>query len=76
MTRLRKFASDLLTWLNSIGSIVLAYALLNPSAGSDLLSLLPDKLKTPAALAIPALWFGVVQFAKVRAIKKGVGIAS
>jgi hypothetical protein len=70
VTRLRRILSDLLNWLNGLGSVVLAYALLNPSAGSDLINLLPDKLKTPVALMIPALWFGVVQYAKVKAIKK------
>jgi hypothetical protein len=44
--------------------------MLNPTAASDLLNLLPANLKTPAALMLPALWFGVVQFAKARAIKK------
>jgi hypothetical protein len=60
----------LVTKLNALGSLALAYALLNPSAASEMLNLLPPKLKTPAALAIPALWFLLVQFAKVRDMEK------
>lgn len=67
---MKRVLSDLLNWLNGIGSIVLAYALLNPTAGSDLIALLPDKLKTPVALMVPTLWFGVVQYGKMRALKK------
>lgn len=61
--------SFLLTKLNAIGSVLLAYALLNPTAANDLLNQLPPKLKIPAALAAPALWFVLVQYAKARAIK-------
>lgn len=71
----RRIASDLLNWLNGLGSVLLAYALVNPSAASDLLNLLPEKLKTPAALMAPALWFMLVQFAKARALKKAVASA-
>jgi hypothetical protein len=60
----------LLTKLNALGSILLAYALLNPTAASDLLNLLPASLKVPAALAMPAAWFVLVQYAKAKAIKK------
>ena len=67
---IRKALSDVLNWLNSIGSVLLAYALLNPTAGSDFLNLLPEKLKTPAALMLPTLWFCLVQYGKMRAIKK------
>lgn len=69
IAKLRASWRFLLTKLNALGSILLAYALLNPAAASDLLNLLPANLKTPAALVIPALWFGLVQYAKIRAIK-------
>lgn len=68
--RLREGWSYLLTKLNALGSILLAYALLNPSAASDLLNLLPPNMQTGAALAIPVLWFALVQYAKMKAIKK------
>lgn len=68
--KLREYWSYLLTKLNAVGSLVFAYALLNPSAASDLLNLLPPKLKTPVALAVPALWFMLVQYAKMKALKK------
>lgn len=68
---LRKTFTDLLNWLNGVGSVVLAYALLNPSAASDFLSVLPDRLKTPAALMLPTAWFLLVQYGKMRAIRKG-----
>lgn len=67
---MRKHLTDLLNWLNGLGSVLLAYAMLNPTAGSDLINLLPANLKTPAALMLPGAWFLFVQFAKARAIKK------
>lgn len=70
ISRVREYWSYLINKLNALGSILLAYALLNPTAASDLLNLLPPKLKTPFALAIPALWFCLVQYAKVKALKK------
>lgn len=70
IARLRKFLSSLLNNLNMLGSLLLAYALANPLAASELLSLLPKELKTGAVLGIPLVWFGLVQFAKARAIKK------
>jgi hypothetical protein len=73
--RLRRAFSELLNWLNGIGSILLVYALANPTAASDLMNQLPEKFKTPVALAAPAAWFCVVQFAKVRALKRGPGNA-
>jgi hypothetical protein len=68
--RLRKFFSSLLNNLNAIGSLLLAYALANPLAASEMLALLPPRLKAGAILAIPLVWFGLVQFAKARTIKK------
>lgn len=73
---MKRVLTDFLNWLNSIGSIVLAYALLNPNAAADFLNVLPPKLKTPAALGLPACWFLLVQVAKARSIKKGAGNAS
>lgn len=67
--RARKGWSFLLTKLNALGSILLAYALLNPNAATDLLSLLQPKFRTPVALMVPVLWFMLVQYAKARAIK-------
>jgi hypothetical protein len=69
LTKARSGWAFLLTKLNALGSVLLAYALLNPTAANDLLNLLPPKLKIPAALAAPALWFLLVQYAKARAIK-------
>jgi len=63
--------SFLVTKLNALGSILLAYALLNPDAANELLDVLPEKLRTPAALMIPAAWFLIVQYAKVRDLRKG-----
>jgi hypothetical protein len=73
--KLREGWSFLLTKLNALGSILLAYALLNPSAASELIAMLPEKLKTPVALAIPTLWFCLVQYGKMRAIKKAESAA-
>jgi hypothetical protein len=61
----------MLTKLNALGSILFAYALLNPDAASELLNLLPPSMKTPVAVALPVAWFALVQFAKARAIKAG-----
>jgi hypothetical protein len=73
--KIKEARGFLLTKLNAIGSILLAYALLNPTAANDLLNLLPEKLKVPAALGAPAAWFVLVQYAKARAIKKAVSDA-
>lgn len=70
--RLRHVLSDVLNWLNGIGSVLLAYALMNPTAASDLVNILPANLRTPAALAAPAAWFVFVQYAKARSLKKVV----
>jgi hypothetical protein len=69
--KVRNAWSYLLTKLNALGSILLAYALLNPDAANELLGVLPEKLRTPAALMIPAAWFLIVQYAKVRDLRKG-----
>jgi hypothetical protein len=68
--RAREGWSFLLTKLNALGSILLAYALLNPTAASELLNLLPAQWRTGAALVIPLAWFLLVQYAKARAIRK------
>jgi hypothetical protein len=68
--RCRKAWSFLLTKLNAAGSILLAYALLNPTAASDLLNLLPESLRKGVAVAIPVCWFLLVQWAKTKAIAK------
>jgi hypothetical protein len=67
---IRRAISDALNWLNGVGSIVLAYALLNPNAASELINLLPAKFHTPVALMLPAAWFMLVQYAKAKAITK------
>ena len=74
--RARRIAADLLNWLNGLGSVLLIYALNNPTAASDLMNQLPERLKTPVALMAPVLWFVVVQYAKMLAIKKGPGSVS
>ncbi len=69
IAKLRTGWTFLLTKLNALGSILLAYALLNPAAANDLLNTLPPKLKIPASLALPAAWFMLVQYSKMKAIK-------
>jgi hypothetical protein len=68
---MKRVLTDILNWLNGVGSIILAYALLNPNAAAEFLNVLPKKLQTPTALMLPAAWFIIVQFAKARSIKKG-----
>ena len=70
IARIRKFLSSLLNNLNAIGSLLLAFALANPSAAAELIALFPPEMRKGAVLGIPLLWFGLVQFAKARAIKK------
>ncbi len=72
IAKLREGWTYLLTRLNALGSILLAYALLNPTAMSELVALLPPSFKIPAALALPMLWFVLVQYAKARAIKNAL----
>ena len=72
IARLRMAWSFLLTKLNALGSVLLAYALLNPTAATEGLALLPAGARTPIALALPILWFALVQYAKAKAIKATV----
>jgi hypothetical protein len=55
--------------LNALGAIVLAYALANPTAATELVQMLPEQYRPFAPLAALA-WFVVVQVAKMSAIKK------
>jgi hypothetical protein len=55
--------------LNALGAIVLAYALANPTAATELVQMLPEQYRPFAPLAALA-WFIVVQVAKMSAIKK------
>lgn len=61
----------LLTKLNMLGSLLLAYALANPSAVTELIALLPPSLRVWAPAAAIA-WFVLVQVAKASAIKKAM----
>lgn len=72
---MKRALTDLLNWLNGIGTMLLAYALLNPDAANEFLAVLPSKFRTPTALMIPAAWWLVVQYGKARAIKKSSGNA-
>lgn len=68
ISRARVAWSYLLTKLNAVSSIVLAYALANPSALSELKAQLPPELQ--AALPLAGLaWFALIQVAKAKAIK-------
>lgn len=69
--KLRAHLGSLLTWLNYIGAIVLAYALQNPGAFAELRALLPPSLQPYAPLGA-LLWFALVQYAKARAVAKAV----
>lgn len=65
----RRALRGLLTQLNAIGSLLLAYALANPSAVTDLMAQLPAPMKAAIPLAAPVAWFVLVQLAKAKAIK-------
>ena len=69
--RIRSASSHLLTNLNTIGSVVLAYALANPGMFAELKALLPVPLQ-PFAPTLALGWFLLVQFAKARAVKPKV----
>jgi hypothetical protein len=60
---------SILNQLNVLGSILLAYALANPTAFAELKGMLPASVQPYAPLGA-LLWFGVVQLAKMSAIKK------
>lgn len=69
IAKLRAHVASLLTWLNYLGSILLAYALANPGIMGELKALLPPPLQ-PYAPTLALIWFGLVQYAKARAIGK------
>jgi hypothetical protein len=66
--KLRGHLGHLLTWLNYAGSILLAYALANPGAMGELVGMLPASLRSYAP-ALALAWFGLVQWAKLRAVR-------
>lgn len=67
--KLGRALKDLFNNLNALGAVVLAYALMNPQAASELIALLPEPYR-PYAPMLALGWFVVVQYAKGRAIKK------
>jgi hypothetical protein len=67
LARIRAHLTSLLTWLNTLGSIVIAYALAYPNAAGELVALLPASLR-PYAPALAIGWFMLVQYAKARAL--------
>lgn len=68
IAKLRAHLASLLTWLNYLGSILLAYALANPGIMAELKALLPPPLQ-PWAPTLALVWFGIVQWAKMRALR-------
>lgn len=70
--RVRSAVLSLFNTLNALGAVVLAYALANPTAASDLVKMMPEQYRPYAPLAALA-WFVVVQMAKMSAIKKAQG---
>jgi hypothetical protein len=67
--RARATLQHLLTALNWLGSILLAYALANPGAMSEFLGYMPASAK-PYAPLLAIAWFALIQFAKAQAIAK------
>ena len=67
--KIKSHLGHLLTWLNYAGSILLAYALANPGAMSELVGMLPASLR-PYAPVLALFWFGLVQIAKMKAVAK------
>lgn len=65
----KQAALSLFNALNALGAIVLAYALANPQAASELVNLMPAQFK-PYAPLLAVGWFALVQLAKMSAIKK------
>lgn len=61
--------TSLLNYLNLLGSVLLAYALANPSAFGEVRDMLPEGVQ-PYAPLLALGWFAVVQIAKMNAIKK------
>lgn len=69
LNKAREGWSYLLTKLNAVGSLLLAYALLYPNALSELKELAPEGLR-PFVPALALGWFVLVQIAKASALKK------
>jgi hypothetical protein len=66
--QIRSRLGHLITWLNTAGSILLAYALANPGAMGELVGMLPAQFR-PYAPVLALGWFMLIQWAKLRAIK-------
>lgn len=69
--KVRSALTSLLNYLNVLGSVLLAYALANPSAFGEVRDMLPGGVQ-PYAPLLALGWFAVVQIAKMNAIKKAV----
>ena len=67
--KVKSALTSLLNYLNLLGSVLLAYALANPSAASEAVQVLPENWR-PYAPLFAGVWFAIVQFAKMNAIKK------
>jgi hypothetical protein len=71
IAKLRDGWSYLLTKLNAIGSLLLAFALIYPDALGELKALAPVPLQ-PFIPGLALGWFMLVQVAKAKAIKKAM----
>jgi pheromone shutdown protein TraB len=69
LKRARAAWSFLLTKLNAIGSLLLGFALLYPGVIGELKELAPAWLQ-PFVPGLAVGWFMLVQYAKMRALKK------
>lgn len=63
--RIRRAYSSVITWLNSIGLMLMLYIAANPNGYEEALSFLPDgTVRDIAKFVLPFLWFVVIQKGK------------
>jgi hypothetical protein len=73
MISVRTAAKSLFAWLNSLGALLLGFALVNPDARalfSGAIDAVPEPWRTFVGVLIALGWYALVQAAQRREIKK------
>lgn len=65
LDRVRCAYRSIITWLNSLGALVAAYALQNPVISDRVLFFIPEgPMRDAASVILPIAWFWIVQKGK------------
>lgn len=67
--RIRRSLAFLLTQLNAVGTLVLYFIIEHPTGPSEIIDVFPTAMQPALKLAVPLIWFFLVQYAKKRAMR-------